>query len=282
MTGIKKAGAWCPPFRVTESSGNTLKRGHQTPEVNWRNFQKAGRLAQVNAVSTVLITGKGEPTLYPEQVTRYLEELRRFEFPLLELQTNGLLLGRKDYARHLRKWYALGLNTLAVSIVHYEDERNRTIFAPKGRYPALRDLLARLHETGFSVRLSCVLMRGYIDCPEELRRMAEFAKANGVEQLTFRKLGLIDDAEDASVRKWCVQHALREKEIRCLVEFLEREAKKLMTLSHGAVVYELDGQNVCMTDCVMIKPQSDEIRTLIFFPDGHLRYNWDYGGAIIL
>jgi hypothetical protein len=32
----------------------------------------------------------------------------------------------------------------------------------------------------------------------------------------------------------------------------------------------------------MLQPLSGDIRTLIFFPDGHLRYNWEYGGAILL
>jgi hypothetical protein len=55
-----------------------------------------------------------------------------------------------------------------------------------------------------------------------------------------------------------------------------------MELVHGAIVYDLHGQNICLTNALTIEPRSDEIRQLIFFPDGHLRYDWQYKGAIIL
>ena len=35
-------------------------------------------------------------------------------------------------------------------------------------------------------------------------------------------------------------------------------------------------------DCLTIDPSADDIRQLIFFPDGHLRYDWQYAGALLL
>src|SRR5437667_11672645 len=62
------------------------------PEVDWRNFRKTCRLAQVAGTTTVLITGKGEPTLFPDQITQYLEELQPYNFPVIEMQTNGITI----------------------------------------------------------------------------------------------------------------------------------------------------------------------------------------------
>src|SRR5262249_24053173 len=56
------------------------------PAVNWRNFCIACRLAERCGVTTAMITGKGEPTLFPAQVTRYLQEMASFAFPIVELQ----------------------------------------------------------------------------------------------------------------------------------------------------------------------------------------------------
>ena len=65
------------------------------PAVNWRNFRIACRLAERCGVTTAMLTGKGEPTLFPEQITKYLEVLGEFRFPLVELQTNGIRLAEQ-------------------------------------------------------------------------------------------------------------------------------------------------------------------------------------------
>ncbi len=64
VVGSAACNAACP-YCVSKMTGKEL--GMKEPKVNWRNFDKACRLAQVNQVSTVLLTGKGEPTLFPEQ-----------------------------------------------------------------------------------------------------------------------------------------------------------------------------------------------------------------------
>jgi hypothetical protein len=65
------------------------------PEVNWRNFRVACRLAERCGVTTAMLTGKGEPTLFPEQITKYLQALSEFPFPIIELQSNGILLAER-------------------------------------------------------------------------------------------------------------------------------------------------------------------------------------------
>ncbi len=64
--------------------------------------------------------------------------------------------------------------------------------------------------------------------------------------------------------------------------FLESDGTLLMTLIHGASIYDVKGQNVCLTDSLTLTARTDDLRQLIFFPDGHLRYDWQYPGAILL
>jgi hypothetical protein len=49
-------------------------------------------------------------------------------------------------------------------------------------------------------------------------------------------------------------------------------------------VFDYKGQNVCLSNCLTHEPYTDKsvMRNLIFFPDGHLRYDWEYQGAILL
>jgi molybdenum cofactor biosynthesis enzyme MoaA len=280
LAGTAACNANCP-YCISKMTG-IKKFGFKENPINWRNFSKACRLAQVNNVSTVLITGKGESTLYPHQITEFLKNLSKFDFPLIELQTNALLFDKKDYDNYLREWFSLGLNTIAISIAHYKKSENRKIFTKAKDYINLEKVIKKLHTLGFSVRLSCVMMKGFIDKVDEIRNLAEFAKKNQVEQLTIRKLGIISESENPEISKWCRDRALLQKELDEIKNFLDRNAKTLMTLPHGAIIYEFEGTSLCLTDCVMLHPKTDEIRTLIFFPDGHLRYNWDLGGAILL
>jgi hypothetical protein len=65
--------------------------------------------------------------------------------------------------------------------------------------------------------------------------------------------------------------------------FFDHKFQRIMELSHGAIVYDIDGQNVCVSNCLNTDAVDlGNIRNLIFFPDGHLRYRWDKKGAIIL
>jgi molybdenum cofactor biosynthesis enzyme MoaA len=283
LAGSEACNARCPfcISKMTPPLGVELEE----PKVNWRNFRIACRLAQRCGVTTAMLTGKGEPTLFPQQITKYLQALAEFRFPLVELQSNGIILGEQadSYAGHLREWYELGLTTMALSIVHYLPERNRAIYLPhRETYIDLPDLIGTLHGVGFSVRLACIAAAGFIDGRQRLQELIAFAQAHGVEQLTLRPVNRPSRCRNTEALRWTDRHALRPEQLDDILDFLETEGALLMTLVHGARVYDLDGQNVCLTDSLTIDPASDDLRQLIFFPDGHLRYDWRYPGAILL
>lgn len=282
LVGSTACNARCPycVSRMTPRCG--MKLG--LADVNWRNFNIGCRLAKENGVSTALLTGKGEPTLYPDRIGAFLYQLYRFGFPLVELQTNGIALFQdiKKHEEYLKEWHGSGLTTIAISITHYDNLRNKNNFQPKGNYMDLAGLISYLHQFGFSVRLSCVMFKGGIDCIEEIKNLVNFAKENKAEQLTITPVRAPGQSTNQKVKKWVGDHQLSvdgQVRIKC---FLAVEGKKLLPLAHGAVVYDLYGQNICLSDCLTENTSPEEIRQLIFFPDGHLRYDWQYEGAILL
>jgi len=266
---------------MTPLFGTTLKE----PEVNWRNFRIACRLAERCGVTTAMFTGKGEPTIFPEQITKFLREMADFQFPIKELQSNGILLVERPevYSKHLADWYELGLTTVAISIVHYRPEKNRPIYLPhRKNYIDLPRLIEFLHEHKLSVRLACIMANGFIDDPQGLQELIEFAVKQKVEQLTIRPVNRPASSLDLEAYNWTNEHHLRPQQLEAIQNFLRTNGALLMTLAHGAQVFDVHGQNVCLTDSLTIESRSDDLRQLIFFPDGHLRYDWQHSGAILL
>ena len=283
VAGSAACNARCP-FCISKM---TVPHGIEAkePAVNWRNFAKACQLARACGVTTAMITGKGEPTLFPNQITRYLHEMRPFDFPLAELQTNGIPLveRRASYAGHLEEWYHLGLTLLAVSVVHHDGARNREVYLPhQERGIDLPELVLLLHDHGFSVRLACVMAEGYIDSPATLAELIDFARRHEVEQLTIRPVNRPGASRDDVAYEWTDRHGLPDAKLAAVVAWLDAQGTRLMSLMHGATVYDVGGQNVCLTHSLTLDGAGEDLRQLIFFPDGHLRYDWQYPGAVLL
>src|SRR3989344_338344 len=109
LVGSEACNARCPfcISKMTPPLGMELKE----PEVNWLNFEIACKLAKGCGVITAMFTGKGEPTLFPGQITKYLEKMEKYGFPLIELQTNGIVITEKGekYDPYLKHWHEKGM-----------------------------------------------------------------------------------------------------------------------------------------------------------------------------
>ena len=271
-------------------SKNGICVGQKPMDINKRNFHKACRFAQMSNVSTVLLTGKGEPTLYQDHITRYLEMLEKYDFPFIELQTNGILfrddIENKISDEKLTEWYNAGLTTISLSCAHYLNGQNKTIF---GKDIALEANIKRLHKLGFSIRLSCVMVDGMIDNLISIKTFTTFCKLNNVEQLTIRPVGNITtketnfDPKKEKVRRWIEENSKEVYENMDEIEnWFDKNASLLLTLAHGAKVYDYEGQNISINSCLTRSDNPDDIRQLIFSSDGHLRFDWVLEGAIII
>lgn len=282
LVGSKVCNANCPycVSKMTPEQGVNKR----LPKLNWRNFDIGCKFAKDSEVSTVLLTGKGEPTLFPDQITEFLDHLQPYNFPFIELQTNGIIFlqKKKKYEEYLKKWYEQGLTIIALSMVHYRNEKNREVIQPEGGYMDLVHLISHLHSIGFSVRLTCMMFKGAVDSVKEVRNLINFARKNRVEQLTIREIEIPEESENPEVAKWVEERKLSKRRFNAIGNFLKEKGAELMRLVHGAIVYDVNGQNICFSNCLTIDPSSEELRQLIYFPDGHLRYDWQYPGAILL
>ena len=74
IVGSNACNAHCP-FCVSRMTPNALEA--KPTEVNWRNFDVAVRLACRAGVTTAMLTGKGEPTLWPDLIDKYLYEMNK-------------------------------------------------------------------------------------------------------------------------------------------------------------------------------------------------------------
>lgn len=285
VAGGTACNARCP-YCVAKMTGD-MGIPKKAPEVNWRNFEIACNLAKMSGVTTALITSKGEATLFPDQLTEFMKRLNKYNFPFVELQTNGIAIADnpEKYEGYLKQWYDLGLTTVAISHVHYEPELNRVIYTPsRPSYIDLPGLIGNLHKADrkFSVRLTTILAKGFVDNGKKLENLVEFARANKVEQLSVKPVTKPDKSADPDVYKWTDEHQICEEGLKEIKTYAEVEGTKIMTLPHGAVVYDVKGQNLCLTDCLTIKSETDDLRQIIFFPDGAIRYDWRYEGARLL
>ncbi len=264
----------------------------ETEVMNIRNFHKSCQFAKDSGVSTVLLTGKGEPLLKKNMgiLFTYLNQLDNYRFPFVEVQTNATkIMDMSD--SDLQHMYDLGVTTFIISCVHYEQERNKEIY--NKMYPDLEELVKYLHEKGFSVRLSCVMLDGYIGDLDSLLNFIARCRQWGVEQFTARPVTnaikfddvrqIRDDNDPKKVMFWWTEkHEVKDSKLNKIVEhFRFPPAVALLKLMHGATVYDYCGQNVCLSNCLTESTSTDEVRQIIFFPDGHLRFSWNYPGAII-
>lgn len=282
VVGREACVASCP-FCV--SGCTPTKENLISPKVNFRNFDIACRLAEKSGIDTVMLTGRGEPLLYPDQLTDYLKALSKFNFPFIELQTNCILASkqREKYDDYFKKWYELGLTTITISVVSHRKEVNQKIYQPNGEYIDLPELIDYLHYIGFSLRLTCVMCKGMMDSEEEIMNFIKFAKENKVEQVTLRPVN--DEFRRQTAHDWIEINKLTQSRKEEIKAYLDKVGTKLLTLERIGTVYDVMGQNVMFSLPLNKNTRDDDPengRQLIFFPDGHLRYEWEMEGGILL
>jgi len=274
VVGTSACNAKCPfcVSKTTPSAGLPIN-------VNWRNFKKACRLAQIGGATTVLLTGKGEPTLHPQLINDYLGHLEEFQFPFIELQTNGIQIGNNKLDFYLNKWYQNGLTTICLSAVHYWQDMNCKIYG--NNYSDLKTTVKKLHDIGFTIRLSIMMLKGYVDTPAELNEIVGFCKTHKIKQLTIRPIAC-PESEANATSQWVLEHTLDQNQLMIIRDFLHDNGNEVLHLSHGATVYDYWGQNVCLANCLTTNKTTDDMRQIIFFPDGSISYDWSFSGAVLL
>jgi molybdenum cofactor biosynthesis enzyme MoaA len=284
LAATKQCDARCP-FCVAEM---TPLHGLTTKEVPipLDRLLKTLEYARLGNAQALMITSKGEPTLFPEHISLFLNEAKKFEektgfcFRKKELQSNGIRVATypQKYDAYLRKWRELGLDTYIVSIVHYDPEINRQTYLPyRSSYIDLGALTYQLHQYGFKVRLGCIAYNGGIDSSEKLANLIEFTRRIGADELTVRPVAKPDKSRNSEVYEWVAEHELTPAQFTDMHDFLEKNGRILMQYPFGGTIYRLgDGttsQDVCLTNALTSNDEN-HTRQIIFHLNGDIATDW--------
>lgn len=253
---------------------------------HWQKFKVAQKLADRSSVDTVMFTSRGETTLYTKEITEYMNRLKDCSFPFIELQTNGLVIQKNwdEYKEYLVDWFHKGMTTVAISTVSEQLSLNSEVYTPtNNEYMDLGDLIEKLHDIGLSVRLTCVMCKDWMDTPAKVQSYLDYAKENKVEQVTMRPLN--DEYRRESAQHWINEHKMTDEQKIAIWEYLNNKGTALLELPRVGTIFDVDGQNVMFSKPLTKHTRDtnpENGRNLIFFRDGHIRYEWEMDGGVLL
>lgn len=282
LVGTRACDGRCPCC----ISGMTPPRGMTSLKeepINWERFDRSLTYAKDWQAETEMLTGKGEPLLFPNQITEYLRRTKEFEektgfsFKTKEIQTNGIKIGQKPevYNPLLKEWKALELTTVSISIVHYEEEPNRKFYIPYEKsYIDLPKLVDRLHDNGLRARLSCIFIKDHIDSAQKVVELIDYSRQHQVDELTIRSMSKPDNSENQAIYKWVTENEIPQEQKQLITAKMWRIGEPKTVYPWGAIVFDIKGQNVCLTNCISPDNLPGTHRLLVFFPQGDIATGW--------
>ena len=122
-----------------------------------------------------------------------------------------------------------------------------------------------------------------MDNEKSVEEFIKFAKENQVEQVTLRPVN--DEFRRKSAEEWIKENKLTDSQKAEIKEYLEKNGTKLLELERIGTIYDVNGQNVCISLPLNKNTRDtnpENARNLIFFQDGHIRYEWEMEGGILL
>lgn len=210
-------------------------------QIDWKTFNNACVWAKKQGCTIAKITGKGEPLLKLDDVVKSAKIMKKY-FNIVELQTNGKLL--KSVWKRLQD----RIDLIAISCVHYEISPNQKIYG--GNYANLTDLLQLLYFK-FKLRLTCTLIKRLIDSECQIRKFVGCFKYFKGLQFSFIYIG----GDENIIKGYEVSQIFDKKWTK------------------------IGYQTIYCNQCLPVK--GDDIRHLIYFPDGKIRTNWDKENSVV-
>ena len=135
-------------------------------------------------VNRLNITG-GEPSVVSPLVENILQRMdgKVFDDIHLHLNTNGLLPQSQELMRHPR-W-----DSISMSLHHYDIDKLSELYGCKIPEDAFKFECVNMQK----LNVSCNLIKGYIDNPEEAHKMLDFALELGIPRIGFVALMKVND-----------------------------------------------------------------------------------------
>lgn len=282
VVGDKSCNANCPYCISKMTPCQEFDR-----KIDWRNFKRGAELASKWGATTFLITSKGEATLKNDVVLDFIKEAANY-FPIIELQTNGVLLPKLIDNHMVELWKEAGLTTLAISSLGPDLNLNRKLISNK--YCDPKEIVPMLKKFGYCVRLSTIMTKAGVYNVDGLVATIHFANDIGVDQLKIYPVNRPEKSENQKISDWVDNNRPEDKDLMACEDFLNNRhsrATVIHQLAHGDLVYSYQDdtmdtdQNVAFGSCLTEGNLNNEVRQLIFCSDSHIRYSWQYEAAIL-
>lgn len=137
----------------------------------------ADKCIKLNRIS---LTG-GEPSLCPDTVIELLQRISASEecaFTQVQLNTNGLTKEALTLMHHPR------LDSISLSLHHYDRDKLAELYGRTITFNPLDETLGIV----IKLNISCNLIKGYVDSPNEIEKMIQYADMFGVKTVGFVSL----------------------------------------------------------------------------------------------
>ena len=238
------------------------------------NTGKVKTVARVAGVTSVLLTGKGEPFKNYDDVLFFSESFK--EYPL-EIQTNGIWLSKSiGEIKTLRNH---GVNLIAISVDSAEQSDSVKIISKAA------------HSNGMLVRVTfniTNMFRWASRCESNRANFEEIIQwclRLSVDQMTLRNIVSPNHTKETKQSLWIKKNVDPEYYAR-LKQEMEIACKYggffVRSLPYGAKIYDYKGISVSHSDyCIQDSSNGDDLRSLIFMEDGHLYTNWNSKASVL-
>lgn len=233
------------------------------PDLFLMKLPKAKKLAEHANISSVSLTGKGEPTLNMPMIA---EVTRVFQEYPLEIQTNGIkILENPNLTLGLLANYCIDVIAISFDDVYQFVEHRGTF--------------SKIRELGMSSRVTFNITDRL---PEDfsLNQFFELCSKYGVDQFSLRNITAPAVAVHNETTQWIMDNTQKHNYEKLLGDFQSSafaiRAKFIGATAYGGKIYDVDGVSFTYFDnCLQEAHYSDDIRSLIYQEDGHMYTTWN-------
>ena len=252
------------PYCVSNMTGKVQQSNGIDIENFYRKLKKAKTVANHAQVNSIILTGKGEPLLNQDAISKVCGMFS--EFPV-EIQTNGKLLENTNVVDLLYKY---GVDAVAISI----DSRKQL--------DKLRDAIKYIRLIGnMTIRLTVNLVNDIMD-NFTAESFIDYVRKIGVHQVSFREITVpsyaVETEESIKTQEWIKNNVSDKKFLQFMKGYnklIKRKGVFIQSLPFGVSIYMIDKVSCTYFDyCIQDNNKGDDIRSLIYWEDGHMSCSW--------
>ena len=249
--------------------------GRNVPTFPYHKLENALLYAKAGGCQTAILTSKGETLLSNWAHLGYiLQDCKRAgQIGQKDLHTNGvLILDNKE--KFIQFLVEKGLTNITLTVASLDKYVNKELMGIDLNY---KNLFKFLKNSGIHIRLSCVLNKKGVMNKETLDEYILSAIDLGIDAIVFRELWVPQETKKTNIVKWSKENFVPIETIRetLLVMKVFKDARPIVKLPWGEIVYEVYGRIQVSTATCTINNYLDGFKSIIFLPDGHLYTGWD-------